>query len=176
MMALSVRGTALMAVALGALVGFLWLGEGRRVHAPAPAPAVGTLLLAVAPATVSRVDLEEHDARLTAIRNDGRWLDPHGHAWPDDAVGELLDTLAGLPMIMVVDPDPENPADYGLGDDAPRLRLTAADGRDVVNLEIGERNPAWTGMYVRVGGSREIVLVGAVLHWELEKLRNGAPG
>jgi hypothetical protein len=171
------RGTALLVFAFAGLAGYLWLGELRpRAHwRGQPAVVAGTPLLRVPPAQVTRVDLEEREARLTALRHDGRWVDPRGQAWQGDAVSDLLDTLAGLPEIMVVDPAPENPADYGLGADAPRLRLLGADGRDVLSLEIGERNPAWTGIYARVAGRREVVLVGAVLHWELEKLHDAAP-
>ena len=75
---------------------------------------------------------------------------------------------------MVVDADPAEPSDYGLGPDTPRLRVMAA-GKELLSLEIGERNPAWTGLYARLAGQREVILVGAVLHWELEKLRDAAP-
>jgi hypothetical protein len=173
----TVRGTALLVFAFAGLAGYLWLGELRpRAHWRGQREATaGTPLLRVPPAKVTRVDLEERDARLTALRRDARWVDPRGHVWESEAVSDLLDTLAGLPEIMVVDPAPEEPSDYGLGPDAPRLRLIGADGKDVLSLEIGERNPAWTGIYARVGGRREVVLLGAVLHWELEKLHEAAP-
>jgi hypothetical protein len=46
----------------------------------------------------------------------------------------------------------------------------------VLQLEIGSRNPAWTGVYAAAHRCREIELVGALLHWEVEKLRAIAPG
>jgi len=39
-------------------------------------------------------------------------------------------------------------------------------------MDIGNRNPAWTGSYARRAGRAEVLLVGAVLRWELDKLRS----
>jgi len=171
---MTVRGTVLLVGLLAALLAYLWLGELRPRHGRARAKAIPTLLVA-APAEVTRIDLEEQGKRLVAIRRDGKWVDPEGHAWRGDAVGDLLDTLGTLSPVMVVDADPAEPSDYGLGPDTPRLRLMAAQGKELLSLEIGERNPAWTGLYARLAGQREVILVGAVLHWELEKLRDAAP-
>jgi len=170
---MTVRGTALLVGLLAALLAYLWLGELRPRRGRATAKAVPTLL-AAATADVTRIDLEEHGRRLVAIRRDGKWVDAQGHAWRGDVVGDLIDTLGTLSPIMVVDADPAEPSDYGLGPDTPRLRVIAA-GKELLSLEIGERNPAWTGLYARLAGQREVILVGAVLHWELEKLRDAAP-
>src|SRR3989442_1562213 len=73
-------------------------------------------------------------------------------------------------------PDPATPGDYGLGPGGRRLGLAAADGRPLLALELGERNPAWTGLYARRAGEPAVLLVGGVLAWELEKVRQAAPG
>jgi len=171
---MTVRGTALLVGLLTALLAYLWLGEFRWRTTRAGAKPVPALL-AVPPANVTRIDLEEHGRRLVAIRRDGGWIDAQGRPWRGDAVGDLLDTLGTIAPIMVVDADPSDPGDYGIGPDTPRLRLLAAHGNELLDLEIGERNPAWTGLYARLAGQRDVILVGAVLHWELEKLRDAAP-
>jgi len=171
---MTVRGTAWLVALLAALLAYLWLAELRPRSGRARAKAA-PVLLAVPAADVARIDLEEHGRRLVAIRRDGKWVDTQGHPWRGDAVGDLLDTLGTLSPIMVVDPDPAEPSDYGLEPDTPRLRVMAAQGKELLSLEIGERNPAWTGLYARLAGQREVILVGAVLHWELEKLRDAAP-
>jgi hypothetical protein len=76
---------------------------------------------------------------------------------------------------MVVDPAPAAPADYGLGDRARHVRVMAADGSAILTLELGDRNPAWTALYARVGSRSEVVLLGGVLRWELEKVGDTAP-
>lgn len=174
---MSARGTGLLVIVLAALVAYLWLveapqraGRGQPTSATEPPP-----LLTAAPSGVSRVEIEQGKSKLVAVRRDGGWVDASGRPWQSPGVADLLDTLTTLRPVMVVDPDPSEPADYGLGPDATRLRLAGADGRSILGLEVGERNPAWTGLYARVAGHKDVVLVGAVLRWELEKLRETAP-
>src|SRR5207244_11527338 len=98
---------------------------------------------------------------------------PHG---AQDPVPVHL-AAAGPPRPLApVDPGPATPGDYGLGPGGRRLELAAADGRPVLALELGGRNPAWTGLYARRAGEPAVLLVGGVLAWELEKVRQAAPG
>jgi len=166
------RGTAALLAVLAALGAYLALAERPRPPAPHGPPA----LLGVPATAVARVDVDGKDGPLAALRGPDGWKGPDGHPWPGDAVDDLLETLASLPPLMVVDPDPHAPGDYGLGDGAARVEMHAADGRRLLGLEVGERNPAWTGVYVRRAGEPEVMLVGAVLAWELEKVRAAAPG
>lgn len=170
----TLRGTLLLGTVLIALAGYLWLGDNRPGTAR-PVSAEAPALLAVPPTQVARLEFQTDDRTLSAVRAANGWIDAGGHPWTGDAVRDVIDELGSLRPVMVVDPEPANPADYGLGAGAVHLRLLGADGRSLLALELGERNPAWTGLYARVGGAREVVLIGAVLHWELEKLREAAP-
>jgi len=172
---MTARGTALLVAFVGVLAGYLWaveLGPRRRTASTAVEPPP---LLAVPPAAVARVELAEGGRRTTALRGERGWTDAAGRAWPDGAVTDLIAALGALRPLATVDPDPTAPADYGLGPGARRLELAGADGRPLVALELGERNPAWTGLYARRAGAPEVLLVGAVLGWEIEKLRRAAP-
>ena len=168
------RGTALLMVVLLGLVGYLWLVETRHRRA-APVAEAPPLLVAT-PDSVARVDLQDREGHLTAMRRDGSWTDAEGRTWESDAVSDLLDTLSTLRPVMVVDPEPDDVAGYGLGASAQHLQLAAGDGRPLLTLEVGERNPAWTGLYVRRTEEHQVIMVGAVLRWEIEKLRDAAPG
>ena len=171
-MGVTVRGTLALLGVLIALLGYLWLVEfPSRRAAPSAEPAP----LLAAGARVGRVEVEDREGRVTAMRSERGWTDAEGRPWQSDAVSDLVDTLGTLRPVMVVDPAPEDPATYGLGPDAPQLRVVAQDGKPLLTLEVGERNPSWTGLYARAAGRPEVVLVGAVLHWELEKLRHAAP-
>jgi hypothetical protein len=170
---MTLRGTAVLILLGVALVGYLWLVEARPRLAESP-PAASPLLGAPA-AAVARVELAERTRRLVAARRDGRWLDANGRPWRDDAVTDLVRTLGTLAPLMVVDPTPEADADYGLDNGAARLSLLAGDGQPLLVLELGDRNPASTGLYVRRAGEQGVLLVGAVLGWELDKLRGAAP-
>ncbi len=170
---MTARGTALLVALLATLAGYLWVVERR----PAPAfPAEPAPLLAVPTAAVARVELVEGERRTTAVRGERGWTDAAGRPWSQDPVSDLLAALGALRPLATVDPDPATPGDYGLGPGGRRLELAAADGRPLLALELGERNPAWTGLYARRAGEPAVLLVGGVLAWELEKVRQAAPG
>jgi hypothetical protein len=169
---MSTRGTALLVGVLAVLGGWLWLLERRT---PEASLSVSAPLLAAPPARVARVELEQGARRLVALRSAGGWTDADGRPWHGDVIPDVLATLATLAPVMVVDDAPHATGDYGLAPPARRLRLATDAEAPVLDLEIGEPNPAATGLYARVGGRREVVLVGALLGWELEKLASAAP-
>jgi len=168
---MTARGTVGLLAVLAALGAYLWLVEFR----PAPshdASAVPVLL--ATPAAAARVDLERPDRPLRAIRAGARWIDDAGRPWQGDVVSDLLATLATLRPVMVVDAEGGETAAYGLAT-PERLRVSAADGSELARIDVGQPNPAGTGLYARVGDRSDVVLIGAVLRWELDKLRSGAP-
>jgi hypothetical protein len=175
------RGTALLVGILLALVTYIWIAEvepRRRVTARQVRQETDTSMAALLPeppGAVARVALEEHGARLTAVRRERAWVDEHGRAWSGDAVSGLVAALGSLRPVMVVESDPVEPGEYGFGPDAVRLEVSAEGGRRLLALELGQQNPSSTGVYARIGGQREVVLVGALLRWELDKLREAAP-
>jgi hypothetical protein len=170
----SARGTAILLAVLAALAAWLWLFERARLVAPA-APETEPPLLAASPDDVARLALVERGTALVASRAEDGWVDDAGRRWPGDAVDDVLQAIASLRPLMTVDPDPRLADDYGLGPAATRLELADGAGRRLVALDVGERNPAGTALYVRRGDDRTVVLVGAVLAWELDKLRGAAP-
>jgi hypothetical protein len=172
---LSARRTALLVGVLAVLAGYLWVFELRPRPPGASPPPEAPALLPVAPAAVARVELVENGRPTTARRAGDGWTDEAGRPWRGDVVGDLLYTLAALRPVMVVDADPGRPADYGLGAGAGRLMLYTEGGPALLTLELGDRNPAWTGVYARRADSREVMLVGGVLTWELDKFRRAAP-
>lgn len=173
MTALTGRTTVVLLGVMTVLVAYVWLVElhpGRRESLAAPTEPA---LLSVSPDAVARVELDEHGHVVTAVRSDGRWTDGTGRPWRDDAVADLVATLASLRPVMIVDEAPREPAEYGLGPNASRLTVATAEGRSVLVLEIGEPNPAGTGLYARRDGRPDVMLLGGILTWELGKLRSG---
>jgi hypothetical protein len=175
MTALTGRTTAVLLGVMTVLVAYLWLVEVRpRGREPVAAPAEPALL-SVSPDAVARIDLAESGRVVTAVRSDGRWTDGTGRPWRDDVVADLVGTLASLRPVMIVDEAPREPEEYGLGPGASRLAVATGGGRSVLVLEIGERNPAGTGIYARRDGRPEVMLLGGILTWELGKLRAADP-
>lgn len=169
---MTTRGT-LVLLGILAVVGTwlaLELAPPRTVSLPGSEP-----LLATRPGEVVAVELSSPAERLAAVRHDDGWRDAAGRRWPPAPVTDVVDTLAGLRPVMVVDPNPPDAWEYGLSPDATRLRLAGRDGTTLLDLELGAPNPAGTGFYARRSGHPEVLLVGAILTWELEKLRAAAP-
>src|SRR5207237_8367352 len=111
-----------------------------------------------------------------AVRGGRGWTDAAGRPGSQEPVSDLLAALGALRPLATVDPDPAAPGDYGLGPGGRRLELAAADGRPLLALELGERNPAWTGLYARRAGEPAVLLVGGVRGWGLAEPRRAAPG
>jgi len=163
----TVRGTGALVALLTALGGYLVLVE--RPHASVrPAPPMP--LLAEPVSAVARVELADNERRIALLRHGDAWADADGRAC--DGAGDVIDALRALRPLSVVDAAPRAPDDYGLGAGARHLRLVATDGRPLLELDVGDRNPAWTALYVRRAGAPEVLLVGAQLAWELDKLDN----
>jgi hypothetical protein len=162
------RGTLALLAVLAALAGWLWLVELRPVpeHAADGPPP----LLGVAPADVTGVELDAGGRTLAVRRRGVGWMGPDDRPCP--VAAGLVETLARLGPVMLVDAHPSRLADYGLAPPAAHLRLLGTGGRTLLDLEIGDRNPSWTGFYARRTGEQEVVLVGSEVRWELDKLRN----
>src|SRR5262249_51239531 len=129
---MTVRGTLGLALLLLALV--LYLVETRP--APAPTPSA---LLPPSLAEATRVEIVEHDRPLAVEAHNGQF---------DEAAAGLLRALESLRVLAVIASHPEDPGMYGCGAAAVRLRVLA-DERTLVAVELGDANPAGTGVYVR---------------------------
>jgi hypothetical protein len=154
---MTVRGTLGLAVVLAILIAYL------RLTAPAPGPGADTAARLTPPLdAATHIVLDDGSRRIEITRNEGRWSAPGA---PD-----FLAALASLQVLAVIeDAEPES---YGFAPDATQLRVD--DGASaLVEIEVGATNPAETGVYVRRVGQRPVLLVGALLRWELEKLRRG---
>ncbi len=157
---MTIRGTLALAATLAVLLAYLVLT--RPVSAPSDEltnPLVPSL------AGASRVEITEGGRTATTARRDGVWERP--------GVADLLEALGSLQVLGVIDAAPSDPAAYGFGADATQLRV-ASDAGPIAAVEVGAMNPAGTGIYVRRGGDPAVLLVGALLRWELEKVRRVA--
>jgi hypothetical protein len=157
---MTVRGTLGLAIVLGLLVALL------LVTTPPQGPVADNTTALTPPLDgATAVEIATGPRTMRFVRQDGRWS--------QSGITDLLEALASLRVLAVMDPEPTDPATWGFGADALRLRVTA-DAKELTAIEVGAMNPAETGVYVRVGGQRPVLLVGALLRWELEKVRRVA--
>jgi hypothetical protein len=172
----TVRGTAVLVLIATALATLTLLEGGPLIpSAPPPLPE-GSPLLDTEIAKVARVEWERGADRLTLVRTPAGWVDAAGQPWPADAVEVALDALASLHPRTVAAVNDGDLAEYGLAPVPERLRVLDDTGRELLALDIGNRNPAWTGVYARRIGATDVLLVGSLLRWELDKLRSVRQG
>jgi len=166
---MTVRGTLGLLGVCGLLVLYLLAVDGPFIRRPPPHPP----LLTVPDSAVITVEIVWPDARLRVVRRGGVWHADGSTILPAGLIEDLLATLEAIRPTDALTPSESDAGDYGLGSAGTALILSGADG-PVLELQIGDRNPAWTGMYVRRVGSAEVLVVGALLHWELQKIRAAA--
>jgi hypothetical protein len=158
------RGTVALVAVFTALLATLWWSEHPADETTVPREA--PLLAPTGPPTAVEIRLPDATHRFENVGQ--RWRAAGAGADPD-AVPALLDALTTLTPLLIVDAAPDDPERFGLGPDA--VRLLAWSGQSVVlDLDVGARNPAWTGVYVRRHGTRPIVMTGALLTWEIAKV------
>lgn len=158
------RGTIGLAAVLAALAAALWWAERPAPDRTPGAPAA--LLASSAEITALEIRVAGATHRWDVAR--GRWRTASGDVAPA-GVETLVEALQTISPLMVVDAAPTAPAEFGFGPDAVRLVVWAGE-TPLLDLDVGARNPAWTGVYVRRHGARAIEMVGALLAWELAKV------
>lgn len=157
-----------VAAALAGVLGFLVVRTPNLPPGNTGAPS-RPLLIAVAPESVRRVEVSRDGWLVRFERTSGGWRFADGDALPvpDDRIDQFVRTIAGLERLEQVADPGASLAEFGL--DPPRATVViTADGEK--RIAIGERNPALTGLYVQVAPDPHVLLVGAILQWELDKL------
>lgn len=165
-------------VALVVAVGlFLWLEGPPKPEMPENPPNLlgepkfrdpskFVPLIAFDAAAVTRIQIHHGSNELTAEREGEGWKSSR----PSASLDALLRNLGELGRITEIPADAEGLKDYGLDQPKSVVELTLSGGKAPVILELGNQNPAATGVYARVDRSGPIILAGALATWELDKL------
>ncbi len=175
------RGTGVLAFLVLGLGLYVWVEEvpetgptrtadfGDTQREPNPTPH--RPLLQIDPAVVTGVRVQFAGQTREVGRTGSDWAG----VTPTAAIADFLAALTGLGVLGEMPSAPGDLAQYGL--DAPRtvVELERRDGASPVVLRVGERNPPGTAVYVQVGASGPVALVGAVLLWEIEKAFRAMP-
>jgi len=131
----------------------------------------GERVVELDPKQVQQVEVVPRDgAPYSFARKGDAWVmsRPQGaDVVPSDRLDGFLETLAGLTRLVVIDEPDQNLAEFGL--EPPRAVVTIRGGKEVT-LALGDRNPPLTALYVQILPGTNIVLAGAVLLWEFDKL------
>jgi hypothetical protein len=169
------RGTMVLALALFLAAAYAYVDLSRDgeisldtvlgLTRPTPPGSEANRLLAFRPDEIVAVEIRwsEREARIRRSAASGS-----GGARPE-AIDDFLAAVLELSEILVLDVRPDELADYGLDPPRGTVVLRRASGAPLT-LEIGNHNPSATGVYARVGATSRVILTGAVVLWEVEKM------
>ena len=131
-------------------------------------------LLVFEPIDVVDLQIQRAGHTRSVQRQNGTWQGTDDPPIIDD----FLHTLSELRVLMDISASAQPLADYGLDPPLGVIVLHLSGQAEPLVLQIGERNPATTGVYVRIGEGGAVVLAGALVEWEFDKLfkRLGARG
>jgi len=170
------RGTTVMALLIALTATVLWftapaprqepetpLGPAQR-NAP---PTRTRPLLDFDPGEVVRVELVDDGRTLETQRTDSGWQGVER----SDAIDDFLRNLAAIGVVLDLPVSESDLQDYGLATPRKVIRLSIRGRPQPLVLHLGDRNPATTGVYVRIGDNGPVVLAGALVAWEFDKAR-----
>jgi uncharacterized protein DUF4340 len=174
---MGVRGTLILALLIAAVGAYVWFEEAPSA---APGRSTDTLLgepkafdpnqpvrhlLEYQPADVSSIRLERGGQMRTTERSGETWTATSNPA----AIADFLANLAQLAVVMDIPAGTAELRDYGLDPPQSVVRLQTRSQRTPMVLQIGDRNPSVTGVYVRIGEDGPVLLAGALVTWEFDK-------
>jgi hypothetical protein len=136
------------------------LGEPRHVDPDKLVP-----LLDFTPEEVLLVRLRRDGESREARRDDGAW----SGSTKAGAVDDFLVNLASLARILDVPGSENDLQQYGLQKPHASIELHLRNRESPLVLEIGDSNPAATGVYTRIDRQGTVILAGALLSWEFDK-------
>lgn len=171
------RGTILLILVVAVAGVYLWIAEPTAVEEVDDAPTLlgeprlydpsqFNALLPFQPGDVVAIDVVRGEMAATAKRVDGAWKSSSAPGAMDD----FLRGLSELGRVMEIPTTAEALRDYGLEEPQAVVELTLTSPQAPLVLTVGAQNPAATGVYVRVDDAGPVILAGALLTWEIDKL------
>jgi hypothetical protein len=165
----AVATLALLAAAGGALV-YAWYGVDRKGEAEAQDREKAGRIFAFEPAQVRELAVEAKGGSTRLVQDAGGWRIPAlGEQADRNAVGSLVERLAGLKRKAEVAAAPDDAALAGYGLSRPRVRVEATlEGGRKESLSLGDKNPFDGSLYARTGEGQVLIVPGDI-EWWLDK-------
>jgi hypothetical protein len=162
----------LLACALGGYV-YLTTPEKPTVGAEA-SKKTERPALDFTPEQVTQIEVLFDARNLTCQRTAEGWKKVStGELLRSDAVDDFLASLTKLVRLGEVETGTTSLAEYGLQPPVARI-LLQIEGEGSRVLSLGKHNPVQTSLYAQINESPQVVLVGAVVLWDLRKLTMAA--
>ncbi len=172
-----VIGLGLVALVLGSYT-YLSAPESRPLSRPQATADRERPALDFAAEEVTQIELVYNQQGLVCRRGKDGWqVAATGMPVRTEAVQDFLGNLGKLLHLGEVERIQDELGEYGLK--PPRASITLLSGQETRRLRIGTRNPVQSSLYAQLNDSPQVVLVGAVVLWDIRKLltaANQAPG
>jgi hypothetical protein len=123
-------------------------------------------LLPFQPAETVTIRIRSGDVDFSAQRSAEGWTG----SGRQSRIEDFLRNLSDLGRITEIPAAEGDLAEYGLQNAGIVLELSLAGEGAPLVLEIGDQNPAGTGIYARVNRRGPVILAGSLLSWEIDKL------
>jgi hypothetical protein len=174
------RTTALLLVLVLGTAAFLWRDpDSRQILVTLitgqeflPPPEEVVPLADVGTNDVVSLELRVGERRVVMQQTAGKWTGPLAPA----AVEEFLASLRGIGRLSHIPVGDRDLAEFGLDEPQRSVQIALHDPAESIRIDVGDSNPAATSVYVRINQVGPIVLAGAVLTWEIDKLAGRSHG
>ncbi len=124
--------------------------------------------------SVTRIALLFEGRRIECQRATDGWKQTAtGTHIPPDAIEDFLTNLKKLINLGAVEGVGTQLSEYGLQPPTAQITLQV-EGEGTRTLTLGKHNPVQTSLYAQINESPEVVLVGAVVLWDMRKLVTAA--
>jgi Domain of unknown function (DUF4340) len=173
------RSTLVLALLILVVGTYLWMEEAPPPQRGTPPTLLGEPLIVdphkpvrhllnFEPQQVLGIQLQRGSETRASARTSGKWQGtPNG-----GAIDDFLHSLAELGIVLDIPEGSKQLKDYGLEPPQSVVELRTPGRSTPLILEIGDRNPAVTGVYVRIGRDGPVALAGALVLWEFDKAFN----
>jgi hypothetical protein len=131
-------------------------------------------VLEFTPERVTHIALLFESQRVECQRTTDGWKQTAtGARIPPDAIEDFLTNLKKLINLGAVEGAGTQLSEYGLQPPTAQITLQV-EGEGMRTLTLGKHNPVQTSLYAQINESSEVVLVGAVVLWDMRKLVTAA--
>jgi hypothetical protein len=169
------RGLLVAVVLLAGLgVGLYFSNKEKAAEAAKPPADAPPKILALTEGDIIKVALKKKGADETVLqKSDGKWqiIAPKPYPADQDAVSQLVASVANVSGDRIVDEKASNLSAYGLKNPALEVDITGKGGK-VSKLEIGDDTPTNSGSYAMVAGDPRVFTVASYVKTGVDKSAN----
>lgn len=170
-----VRGLLVAVVLLVALgVGLYFSNRQKAAEAAKPPADAPPKIVALTEGDITKIDIKKKGADPLVLQKDnGKWqlTAPKPYPGDQDAISQLVASVANISGDNVVEDKPSNLSAYGLNAPSLEVDVTGKGGK-VSKFEIGDDTPTNSGSYAMLEGNPKVYTVASYVKSGIDKSAN----